>query len=350
MLLEDTRSNTLKLTFGGFVNKKALEKIAVLTSGGDAPGMNAAIRAVTRAAISNKLKVVGIRRGYQGMIEGDFINLKASDVSGILQLGGTMLKTARSAAFRTTEGRAQAHEQLSKAAIDAVVVIGGDGSFHGALMMSHEYNIPFVGIPATIDNDMYGTDYTIGYETALNTVVEAVDKIRETARSHGRVFFVEVMGHEAGMIALNSSIACGAEVVVIPELHNRQYDELHKFLCKGYKKKESSGIVIVAEGEETGGALKIAEQVRKEHPEIDVRVSILGHIQRGGSPAAKDRINATRMGAAAIEALLDDQKSVMIGLANDQIVRVPFNKAVKTNRTISHDLLEMQRLMNMWCC
>ncbi|MBV5304752.1 MAG: 6-phosphofructokinase [Chlorobium sp.] len=328
------------------VKKRKLKRIAVLTSGGDAPGMNAAIRAVTRAAIAKKLKVVGIRRGYQGLIDGDFIALKAFDVSGILHLGGTILKTARCLAFMTPQGREKAYQQLKKAEIDSVVVIGGDGSFTGALVMSQEYNISFVGIPATIDNDMYGTDYTIGYETALNTVVDAVDKIRDTARSHGRIFFVEVMGHEAGMIALYSGIACGAEVIVIPESNDHQHDELKRFLSKGYKNKESSGIVIVAEGEETGGAMKIAEEVRQEHPDLEVRVSILGHIQRGGSPTAKDRINATRMGVAAIDALLDDQKSVMIGIANDHIVQVPFNKAVKLNHTIDTHLLEIQRLMN----
>ncbi|MEI8186342.1 MAG: 6-phosphofructokinase [Chlorobiaceae bacterium] len=325
--------------------KRKLQKIAVFTSGGDAPGMNAAIRAVTRAAIANKLKVAGVRRGYQGMIDGDFINLKASDVSGILQLGGTMLKTARCSAFRTAEGRQQAYHQLKKNDIDAVVVIGGDGSFTGALVMSQEFNISFVGIPATIDNDMYGTDYTIGYETALNSVVEAVDKIRDTARSHGRIFFVEVMGREAGLLALNSGIACGAEVILIPEA-KEQYEELKKFLSKGYKNKETSGIIIVAEGDENGGAIKIAEKVRTANPDLDVRVTILGHIQRGGSPNAKDRVNATRMGVAAVEALLDDQKSVMIGLCNETIVQVPFNKAVKLNHSIDRNLLEIQRLMN----
>ena len=326
-------------------NKRKLQKIAVFTSGGDAPGMNAAIRAVTRAAISNKLKVAGIRRGYQGMIDGDFITLKASDVSGILQLGGTMLKTARCDAFKTPEGRLQAYQQLKSAEIDAVVVIGGDGSFTGAMVMSQEFNVSFVGIPATIDNDMFGTDYTIGYETALNSVVDAVDKIRDTARSHGRIFFVEVMGHEAGLLALNSGIACGAEVILIPELPE-QHEELQRFLNKGYKQKESSGIIIVAEGDETGGAIKIAEKVRIEHPDLDVRVSILGHIQRGGSPSAKDRINATRIGVAAVEALLDDQKSIMIGLSNEKIVQVPFNKAINLNHNIDLGLLEIQRLMN----
>lgn len=325
--------------------KRKLQKIGVFTSGGDAPGMNAAIRAVTRAAIANKLKVVGIRRGYQGMIDGDFIPLKASDVSGILQLGGTMLKTARCDAFRTPEGRELAFQQLKNAEIDAVVVIGGDGSFTGALVMSQEFNIPFVGIPATIDNDMFGTDYTIGYETALNSVVEAVDKIRDTARSHGRIFFVEVMGREAGLLALYSGIACGAEVILIPE-STEQHEELNAFLNKGYKNKETSGIIIVAEGDECGGAIKIAERVRKEHPDLDVRVSILGHIQRGGSPTANDRVNATRIGVAAVEALLDDQRSIMIGITNDNIVQVPFNKAVKLNHSIDTKLLEIQRLMN----
>jgi len=326
--------------------RKKLQKIGVLTSGGDAPGMNAAIRAVTRAAIANKLKVVGIRRGYQGMIEGDFISLKSSDVSGILQLGGTMLKTARSNEFRTPEGREKAYQELKKAEIDAVVVIGGDGSFTGALVMSQEYDIPFVGIPGTIDNDMYGTDYTIGYDTALNTVVEAVDKIKDTARSHGRIFFVEVMGREAGLLALNGGIACGAEVILIPESKG-QHDELTKFLNKGYKNKETSGIVMVAEGDEAGGAMKIAEDVRKEHPDLDVRVSILGHIQRGGRPTAKDRVNATKMGVAAIDALLDDQKSIMIGLDNEKIVHVPFNKAVKLNHSIDTNLVDIQKLLNI---
>lgn len=325
--------------------RKKMQKIGVFTSGGDAPGMNAAIRAVTRAALFNKIKVVGIRRGYQGMIEGDFINLKSTDVSGILQSGGTVLKTARSAEFRTPEGREKAYQQLKKAEIDAVVVIGGDGSFTGALIMSQEYDIPFVGIPGTIDNDMYGTDYTIGYDTALNTVVEAVDKIKDTARSHGRIFFVEVMGREAGLLALNSGIACGAEVILIPE-SNEQHEQLKKFLNKGYKNKETSGIVMVAEGDEAGGALKIAEQVRKEHPDLDVRVSILGHIQRGGRPTAKDRVNATKMGVAAIDALLDDQKSIMIGLDNEKIVHVPFNKAVKLNHSIDTNLLDIQKLLN----
>ncbi len=326
--------------------RKKLQKIGVFTSGGDAPGMNACIRAVTRAAIANKLKVVGIRRGFQGMIEGDFIPLKSNDVSGILQTGGTMLKTARSKEFRTPEGREKAYQQLKKEGIDAVVVIGGDGSFTGALVLSQEYDVQFVGIPGTIDNDLYGTDYTIGYDTALNTVVGAVDKIKDTAKSHGRIFFVEVMGREAGLLALTSGIACGAEVILIPE-SKEQHEQLQKFLNKGYKNKETSGIIMVAEGDEAGGAIKIAEEVRKQHPDLDVRVSILGHIQRGGSPTAKDRVNATKMGVAAIDALLDDQKSIMIGLDNEKIVHVPFNKAVKMNHSIDTNLLDIQKLLNI---
>ncbi|WP_083694563.1 6-phosphofructokinase [Chlorobium sp. KB01] len=328
------------------MNRSALKRIALFTSGGDAPGMNAAIRAVTRAAIAANLEVIGIRRGYQGMIEGDFQSLHASDVSGIIHLGGTMLRTARSNDFRTPEGRSRAYEQLKNAAIDAVVVIGGDGSFRGAQEMSQEYPVSFVGIPATIDNDMYGTDYTIGFETALNTVVEAVDKIRDTARSHGRIFFVEVMGREAGQLALHSGIACGAEVILIPE-SSAEGGELHNFLKHGYKNKESSGIVIVAEGDETGGAMKIAEHVRRDHPELEVRVSILGHIQRGGNPTADDRINATRMGVAAIEALLAGEKNIMIGLARDKIVQVPFKTAVKLCHRIDEQLLDIQRIMNI---
>lgn len=326
--------------------RQKLRKIGVFTSGGDAPGMNAAIRAVTRAAIANKLKVVGIRRGYQGMIEGDFVPLRSADVSGIIQLGGTILRTARSNEFRTAAGREKAWLQLQKAGIDAAVVIGGDGSFTGALTMSQEYNISFVGIPGTIDNDMYGTDYTIGYETALNSVVCAVDKIRDTAVSHGRIFIVEVMGREAGLLALNGGLACGAEVILIPE-SKEQHEELKRFLDKGYKTKERSGIVMVAEGDEPGGALKLAEKVRREHPDLDVRVSILGHIQRGGSPTANDRVNATRMGVAAVDALLDDQKSIMIGLDNGKIVQVPFNKAVKLNHSIDCELLDIQKMLNI---
>ncbi len=331
---------------GASSKRKKLQRIAVFTSGGDAPGMNAAIRAVTRAALSHGLEVVGIRHGYQGMIEDDFVTLHSNNVSGIINQGGTILKTARSKDFHTPEGREKAYLNLKKHDIDAVVVIGGDGSFTGALVFSQEYDIPFVGIPGTIDNDIFGTDYTIGYDTALNTVVEAVDKIKDTASSHGRIFFIEVMGREAGLLALNSGIAVGAEVILIPE-SKEQHEELKKFLAKGYKTKETSGIIIVAEGDETGGAIKIAQKVTEEHPDLDVRVSILGHMQRGGSPTAKDRVAATRMGVAAVDALLDDQKSVMIGLINEKTVHVPFSKAVKLHHSIDEDLIEIQRVINI---
>ena len=310
-----------------------IKRIGVLTSGGDAPGMNAAIRAVTRSGINSGLEVYGIRMGYQGMIEGDIYPLNSESVSGIIQKGGTFLQTARCKEFRTPEGRALAYEQLKKFGIDAVVVIGGDGSFTGANVMSEEYDIPFVGIPGTIDNDLYGTDYTIGYDTCLNTVIDAVDKIRDTASSHNRIFFVEVMGREAGFVAINSGIASGAEVIMVPEEKN-QLAKVRSFLAERARKNKSS-IILVAEGVEEGSAMQIADLVRPEFPQFDIRVSVLGHIQRGGSPSAQDRITASRMGAAAVEALLDNQKAVMIGIQNNEIVQVPLNKSIKLHKAIS---------------
>lgn len=323
-----------------------IKRIGVLTSGGDAPGMNPAIRAVTRAGIHSGLQVYGVMNGYQGMIDGEIRRLSSNDVSGIIQQGGTMLKTARSGEFRTDEGRAKAYQNLVKHEIDALVVIGGDGSFMGASIFSKEYDIPVVGIPGTIDNDMFGTEYTLGYDTAMNTVIEAVDKIKDTASSHGRIFFVEVMGREAGLLALSSGIACGAEAIIVPEAEEGEKD-LEKYL-KNYKKKRNSGIVMVAEGDKAGGALKLAERVTKEYPDLDVRVSILGHMQRGGTPSGTDRVIATQMGAAAVEALLDDQKSIMIGYVNSKITHVPFNKTVKANRPIDMDLLNIQKALNKW--
>ncbi|HNW50161.1 MAG TPA: 6-phosphofructokinase [Prolixibacteraceae bacterium] len=325
--------------------RKVFKKIGVFTSGGDAPGMNAAIRAVTRAALAHKLEVYGIRRGYEGMIEGDIVRLRSHDVSHIMNLGGTFLQTARSTEFRTEEGRAKAYQKLKEFEIDAVVVIGGDGSFRGALDFTQEYDIPFVGIPGTIDNDMYGTDYTLGFDTALNTVIQAVDKIKDTANSHGRIFFVEVMGREAGLLALQAGVACGAEVIFIPEVSSEE-KELERFLTKGYKNKKHSGIIMVAEGDTAGGAFKLAEKVQAMHPEVEVRVSILGHMQRGGSPTATDRIAATLMGVAAVDALLDDQKSIMIGMKNEAIVHVPLQKVVKMNRSIDLNLLNVQKIIN----
>lgn len=320
-----------------------IKRVGVLTSGGDAPGMNAAVRAVTRAAIYNGLEVYGIMRGYEGMIQGEIKRLEAQDVSGIIQKGGTILKTARSAKFRTPEGRKEAYEQLTKHEIDAVVVIGGDGSFTGASIMSQEFNIPCIGIPGTIDNDLFGTDYTIGYDTALNTVVEAVDKIRDTASSHNRIFFVEVMGREAGFVALESGIACGAEVIMIPEVKN-QLQELRDFLSQRAKLNKSS-IIMVAEGDDEGGAIELSQKVQPEFPQFDIRVTILGHIQRGGSPTCFDRVSASRMGVAAIEALLDDQKSIMIGLVNGQISHVPLSKTVKAHKHVRKEFLDAAHML-----
>ncbi len=323
-----------------------IKRIGVLTSGGDAPGMNAAIRAVTRTGVYYDLEVIGIRHGFQGLINANFKPLKAYSVSDIIQRGGTILKTARSEEFRTPEGRRTAYVNLREAGIDGVVCIGGDGTFTGAGLFSEEFDIPFVGVPGTIDNDIYGTDYTIGYDTALNTVIEAVDKIRDTASAHNRMFFVEVMGAEAGFIALNSGIATGAEAIIIPELRGEARN-LKALIETGNKRKKSSNIIIVAEGDEEGGAIAIANKLKDDFKDYDVRVSVLGHLQRGGSPSAVDRVNASRLGNAAVEALLDDQKSVMVGLQNDTIVLVPFRKAVKLNKTISPALLELANVLSI---
>ena len=305
--------------------------IGILTSGGDAPGMNAAIRAVTRSAIYNGFAVKGIMRGYKGLVFNEIVSFKSQSVSNIIQLGGTILKTARSQEFTTTEGRKAAYDNMVAAGIDALVVIGGDGSLTGAGIFAEEYNVPIVGLPGTIDNDLGGTDSTIGYDTALNTIVEAVDKLRDTASSHERLFFVEVMGHTAGYLAMNSAIATGSEAAIIPEMET-EVDQLAELINHGFRKSKNSAIVIVAENPKTGGATALAERVKKEFPQYDARVTILGHIQRGGSPTAVDRILASRMGEAAIEALLDGQRNVMIGTMNGKIVYVPFAKAVKHDR------------------
>jgi len=323
-----------------------IKKIGVLTSGGDSPGMNAAIRGVTRTAIFNGLEVVGIHRGYQGMIDASFQPMQSYSVSNIIQRGGTILKTARCEAFRTPEGRQKAYNNLKEAQIDGVVVIGGDGSFTGARLFNEEFDIPFVGIPGTIDNDIFGTDYTIGYDTALNTVVEAVDKIRDTASAHDRMFFVEVMGAEAGFIALYSGIATGAEAIVIPELKGENRD-IRKMIEEGNTRKKTSNIIIVAEGDEGGGAFAMAEKVKSEFPDYDIRVSVLGHLQRGGSPSAIDRVNASRLGHAAVEALIDDQKSVMVGIMNGEITLVPFRRAVKQNKDVNRSLVELAKILSV---
>jgi len=320
--------------------------IGVLTSGGDAPGMNAAIRAVTRAAIFNGIRVKGIYKGFRGLISGDVVEFKTDSVSNIIQRGGTILKTARCDEFKTIEGRKVAYETMTREGINALVVIGGDGSLTGANIFANEYNIPIVGLPGTIDNDLNGTDVTIGYDTALNTIMEAVDKIRDTATSHERLFFIEVMGRNCGYLALNSAIAAGAEAAIIPEI-SIEKDQLAELIEQGFRKSKNSSMVLVTESEVTGGALKLAERVKNEYPQYDVRVSILGHLQRGGSPSAQDRILASRMGVAAIQAFLEDQRNVMIGIRENEIDYVPFQRAIKKEREISEELLEVLRISSI---
>ena len=317
-----------------------IKSIGILTSGGDAPGMNAAIRAVTRSAIYNGLKVYGIYRGYKGLVTDEIQEFKSQNVSNIIQMGGTILKTARCKEFTTPEGRAQADENMKKHEIDALVIIGGDGSLTGARIFAQEFDVPCIGLPGTIDNDLYGTDTTIGYDTALNTILDAVDKIRDTATSHERLFFVEVMGRDAGFLALNGAIAAGAEAAIIPEF-STEVDQLEEFIEHGFRKSKSSSIVLVAESELTGGAMHYAERVKNEYPQYDVRVTILGHLQRGGRPTAHDRIIASRMGVASIQALLEGQRNVMIGIDDDKIVYVPFAKAIKNDKPIDRELVNV---------
>ena len=305
--------------------------VCILTSGGDAPGMNAAIRAVTLTAIYNGFEVKGIMRGYRGLITNEIIPFKTQNVSNIIQQGGTILKTARCAEFKTPEGRKLAYDNMSAQGIDALVVIGGDGSLTGARVFASEYNFPIVGLPGTIDNDLFGTDTTIGYDTALNTIVQAVDKIRDTATSHERLFFIEVMGREAGFLALNGAIASGAEAAIIPEIAT-EVDQLSELIGNGFRKSKNSSIVLVAEN---------------EFPQYDVRVTILGHIQRGGSPSASDRILASRMGEAAINALLEGQRNVMVGIQNDELVYIPFSKAIKNQKPINRDLLNTIKILSI---
>lgn len=323
-----------------------VKSIGILTSGGDAPGMNAAIRAVTRAAIYNGLKVFGIYRGYRGLITDEISEFKSQNVSNIIQLGGTILKTARCKEFTTPEGRKVAYDNMQKHGIDALVVIGGDGSLTGARIFAQEYDIPCIGLPGTIDNDLYGTDTTIGYDTALNTILDAIDKIRDTATSHERLFFVEVMGRDAGFLALNGAIASGAEAAIIPEF-STEVDQLEEFIKSGFRKSKNSSIVLVAESELTGGAMHYAERVKKEYPQYDVRVTILGHLQRGGSPTAHDRILASRLGAASVDALMEGQRNVMIGIDHDQIVYVPFTKAIKNDKPINKELVNVLRELSI---
>lgn len=313
--------------------------IGILTSGGDAPGMNAAIRAITRSAICNGFSVKGIYRGFDGLINGEIKEFSTESVSNIISRGGTILKTARSDAFTTPEGRLKAYQQMCRHGIDALCVIGGNGSLTGAKVFAEEFNVPCIGLPGTIDNDLDGTDFTIGYDTTLNTIMQCADKIKDTANSHERIFFIEVMGRDAGYLAQNSAIAAGAEAAIIPE-DQTDADQLEHYIGRGIRKSKNSSIVIVSESPECG-AMHYAERVKKEYPEYDVRVSILGHLQRGGSPSAFDRILASRLGVGAVQALLEGQRNVMIGLKNNEIVYVPFVKAIKSGKAFDKSLIKV---------
>ncbi len=321
-----------------------IKKLGVLTSGGDAPGMNACIRAIVRTALYHDKEIIGITHGYDGLINGEFQNMNAKSVSNIIQRGGTILKTARSKRFMTKEGMDRAYNQLTIEGIDALITIGGNGTFKGAEEFGNTYGIPIMGIAGTIDNDLFGTDFTIGYDTALNTVVHAVDQIRDTAESHDRLFIVEVMGRDAGLIALRSGIGSGAEAILIPETKT---DLNHlKERLKRSRKNKSSKIIIVAEGDEAGGAFKVAESLKNEF-DLDIRVTILGHIQRGGAPTCADRVLASRLGFAAVEALLEGRKGEMVGIVNREICYTPFSRAVKHIEELNPNLLRMVEILSL---
>ena len=323
-----------------------IKRIGVFTSGGDAPGMNAAVRAVVRTALFYNLEVFGIRRGYEGMINGEFIPMDRKSVANIIQRGGTILKTARSMAFMTPEGRKEAYKQIKGAEIDALVAIGGDGTFTGAKIFGEEFNFPILGLPGTIDNDLFGTDFTIGYDTSINTVTEAIDKIRDTAESHDRLFIVEVMGRDCGLIALRSGIGVGAESIMIPETKTDLNALMHRLEIS--RKDKSSKILIVAEGEgDSGGAFEIAEKIKDKFPQYDTRVSVLGHIQRGGTPTCMDRVLASRLGVAAVEELIKGRKGEMVGLIHGQIAFTPFDHAVKHHVEINQDLLKIVEILSL---
>jgi 6-phosphofructokinase 1 len=323
-----------------------MKKIALLTTGGDCPGLNAAIRAVVRTAIHHQLEVFGVLRGYEGLIEDQFIPMYSHSVSNILQRGGTILKTARSERFKTKEGRQLAADHLRRREVDGIVLVGGDGSFRGINLFLQEHPMPVIGIPKTIDNDIYGTDYAIGYDTALNTVVQAVDKIRDTADSHDRLFFVEVMGRDAGMIAILSGIGSGAEAILIPETVTR-VDQIVGILSRGWERKKSSMIVIVAEGDDSGGAYKIAEEVKSRFGQYDTRVSILGHMQRGGSPTCFDRVLASRLGVAAVEGLVAGERGKMVGIVNNGVVLTPFETVVASKKEFPMDLMRVAEVLSL---
>jgi len=324
-----------------------MKKIGVLTSGGDSPGMNAAVRAVVRTASFHGLEVVGVKRGYDGLIEADFVDLDAHSVANILQRGGTILKSMRSDGFRTIEGRKMAFKNLKAKGIQALVVIGGDGSFTGASIFIEEFGFPIVGLPGTIDNDLVGTDYTIGYDTALNTVVEAVDKIRDTADSHNRLFVVEVMGKDAGFIALRAGIGCGAEAILYPESEEDLLGAIVERMNNGGKRKKLSNIIIVAEGAKEGNAAEVATELKEKCPGYDIRVVVLGHIQRGGSPTCMERVRASQMGLEAVQGLINGKQGVMIGIVNDHVAHTPFSKAIKNQEKIDSQLLQMIDILSI---
>lgn len=326
------------------MSKKDIKRIAVFTSGGDAPGMNAAIRAVVRTATYHDLHIYGIERGYEGMINCNIRRLETKDVGNIIHRGGTMLKTARSMAFLTKEGRQMAYESLQANDIDACIAIGGNGTFTGAKVFSEEFDIPFIGIPGTIDNDLFGTDYTIGFDTAINTAVEAVDKIRDTADSHNRLFFVEVMGRNAGFIALHTGIGSGAGSVMIPE-KDSSIDDLIKQLKIGAKRKKLFSLVIVAEGNKNGGAMDIAQKVQEKFDYYDTKVTIIGHLQRGGSPTCMDRVLASRLGHAAVEALMQGEKDIMVGIQHEKVNYVTFEDAISKSKNIDNVMVSMARIL-----
>ncbi len=314
-----------------------VKKIAVMTSGGDAPGMNAAIRAVVRACAYYRVECKGVRLGYEGLIAGKLVPMGPRMVKNLIGRGGTILKTARSESFKTVAGRREAYEQLVQHGIDALIVIGGDGSFTGGVIFEKEYGIRVIGIPGTIDNDIYGTDQTIGYDTALNTVVAAIDKIRDTATSHNRLFFVEVMGRDAGFIAMNSGIGIGAQAILIPE-ENMALEALFSRLSRSHKSRKSSSIVVVAEGDQLGSAFDLAKAVKMRYPKYDIRVTVLGHIQRGGAPSCYDRVLASRLGVAAVEALLAGKTGLMVGIRHNAVVETPLDQAIKAHNPLDVEL------------
>jgi 6-phosphofructokinase 1 len=322
-----------------------MKKIAVFTSGGDAPGMNACIRAVVRGAMYHGVEVYGIVRGYNGMINGNIIPMDSKSVSNIIQRGGTILKSARSKEFMTRDGREKACYQLDKFGIEGLIAIGGNGTFTGAEIFYNEYKIPTVGAPGTIDNDLYGTDYTIGYDTAVNTALEAIDKIRDTADSHDRVFFIEVMGRDSGYIAIQCGIGGGAEFVMVPEVMTTT-ESVAELLRKGWSRSKSSSIVVVAEGDEEGHANEVANRIKASMAQLDIRVTTLGHIQRGGSPTAYDRILASRLGLGALEGLLNGQKNVMAGIVDNQLVYTPFHDTITKRKEIHPDFFRMVKILS----